>query len=100
LRGRRQAAYEIYEQLGSVPDYVVLPVGNAGNISAVWKGFKELKEWGITDKLPSMVGVQAEGAAPIAEAIQKGYDRPRVWEEPETKASAIRIGNPVSWKKL
>jgi threonine synthase len=99
VEGQKTAAYEIYEQLGSVPDYVVLPVGNAGNISAVWKGFKELKEWGITDKLPSMVGVQAEGAAPIAEAIQKGYDRPRVWEEPETKASAIRIGNPVSWKK-
>src|SRR5579875_2012095 len=99
VEGQKTAAYEIYEQLGRVPDYVVLPVGNAGNISAIWKGFKELREWGITEKLPRMVGVQAEGAAPIAEALQKGYDRPRVWKEPETKASAIRIGNPVSWKK-
>ncbi|MEM3638315.1 MAG: threonine synthase [Conexivisphaerales archaeon] len=99
IEGQKTIAYEVFEQLGRVPDYVVLPVGNAGNISAVWKGFKELKEWGITDKLPAMIGVQAEGAAPIAEALQKGFDQPRVWKEPETAASAIRIGNPVSWKK-
>jgi len=99
VEGQKTTAYEIYEQLGGVPDYVVLPVGNAGNISAIWKGFKELKEWGIAEKVPHMIGVQAEGAAPIAEAVQKGYERPRIWSEPETKASAIRIGNPVSWKK-
>lgn len=99
IEGQKTAAFEIYEQLGRIPDYVFLPVGNAGNISAIWKGFKELKEWGIIDDLPVMVGVQAAGAAPIAEAIREGYEKPRPWANPETIASAIRIGNPVSWKK-
>ncbi len=99
LEGQKTAAYEIYEQLRGVPDFVVLPVGNAGNISALWKGFKELKSWGIADRVPRMVGVQAEGAAPIAEAFSKGRENVRTWNSPETVASAIRIGNPVSWKK-
>ncbi len=100
VEGQKTAAFEIYEQLGrKVPDYVVLPVGNAGNISAVWKGFEELREWGITKKLPVMVGVQASGAAPVVEAITKGVDSVEAWLEPSTVASAIRIGNPASWKK-
>ncbi len=100
VEGQKTAAFEIYEQLGlRVPDYVLLPVGNAGNISAIWKGFREMVEWGITKKAPKMIGVQASGAAPIAEAVQKGFDRVRPVKSPTTNASAIRIGNPVSWKK-
>jgi threonine synthase len=98
IEGQKVAAYETYEQLGGVPDYVVLPVGNAGNISAVWKGFKELRAFGIAKKLPKMVAVQAEGAAPFAEAVSSGQEL-KPWTEPSTVASAIRIGNPVSWKK-
>lgn len=100
VEGQKTAAYELFEQLGRhVPDYVVLPVGNAGNISALWKGFVELKSWGVSDRLPKMVGVQASGASPIAEAIEEGRDSVQPWESPKTIASAIRIGNPVSWKK-
>ncbi|MDG7016117.1 MAG: threonine synthase, partial [Nitrososphaerota archaeon] len=98
IEGQKVAAYEIYEQLGGVPDYVVLPVGNAGNVSAFWKGFKELGAFGITRRLPKMVGVQAEGAAPFAEAVATGHDL-KPWLEPHTVASAIKIGNPVSWRK-
>ena len=99
IEGQKTNAYEIYEQLRfQVPDYVVLPVGNAGNISAIWKGFKELKEWGISSSLPKMVAVQAAGAQPIVEAIQHGRDSV-VPVQPKTIASAINIGNPASWKK-
>jgi len=100
VEGQKTLAYEIYEQLEmSVPDYVVLPVGNAGNISALWKGFKELHDWGISDRLPAMVGVQAKGAAPIADALARGFRSIERWPRPSTVATAIRIGNPVSWKK-
>jgi len=100
LEGQKTLAFEVYEQLGfAVPDYVVLPVGNAGNISAIWKGFKELKESGITNETPRMVGVQAEGASPIARAFWKGSDKITPVQNPQTVASAIRIGNPASWKK-
>jgi threonine synthase len=99
IEGQKTSAYEIYEQLGyKVPDYVVLPVGNAGNISAIWKGFKELKEWGISESLPRMVAVQAAGAQPIVEAFQNGRDSV-VAVQPKTIASAINIGNPASWRK-
>jgi threonine synthase len=99
IEGQKNTAYEIYEQLGfKVPDYVVLPVGNAGNISAIWKGFKELKEWGISGSLPKMVAVQAAGAQPIVEAFQSGRDSV-IAVQPKTIASAINIGNPASWKK-
>ncbi len=98
IEGQKAAAYEIFEQMGGVPDYVVLPVGNAGNISAIWKGFKELRAFGISRALPKMVGVQAEGAAPIADAASRGGEL-KPWSAPQTVASAIRIGNPVSWKK-
>lgn len=100
LEGQKSAAFEIYEQLGfSVPDYVVLPVGNAGNITAIWKGFKELRDFGITEKVPRMVGVQAEGASPIARAFWKGSDTITPVASPSTIASAIRIGRPASGKK-
>ncbi len=98
LEGQKTIAYEIFEQLGEVPDYVVVPVGNAGNISAIWKGFKELYEMGVINHLPIMVGVQAEGASPLAKAyIEKRTFKPL--EDPWTIASAIRIGNPVNWPK-
>jgi threonine synthase len=99
IEGQKTNAYEIFEQLGfRVPDYVVLPVGNAGNISAIWKGFKELREWGISGSLPKMVAVQAAGAQPIVEAFQSGRDSV-IAVQPKTIASAINIGNPASWKK-
>jgi threonine synthase len=99
IEGQKTNAYEVYEQLGfRVPDYFVLPVGNAGNISAIWKGFKELKEWGIAASVPRMVAVQAAGAQPIVEAFNSGHDSV-VAVHPKTVASAINIGNPASWKK-
>lgn len=88
LEGQKTAAFEICDQLGSAPDILALPVGNAGNISAYWKGFKEYNEERGTG-LPRMHGVQAEGAAAIVHN--------RVFESPETIATAIRIGNPASW---
>ncbi len=99
IEGQKTVAFEIYEQLQRVPDYVFLPVGNAGNISAVWKGFKELRDWGVTASVPRLVGVQAAGASPVAEAFERGSRKVRPWRSPETVASAIRIGNPMSWKK-
>jgi threonine synthase len=92
-------AFEIFEQLeGKIPEYVFLPVGNAGNICALWTGFKELKRIGITNNTPRMIGIQASGAAPIADAFSKGADEITFWKNPETCASAIRIGAPARWK--
>lgn len=100
LEGQRTIAYEVYEQLGrEVPDVVVVPVGNAGNISAIWKGFKELKLLGLTDRTPRMIGVQAEGAAPLARTLRENSDELLRVPNPETVATAIRIGAPVNWKK-
>lgn len=99
LEGQKTIAFEVRDQLGAVPDKVILPVGNAGNISAIWKGFNELKELGMTDTLPQMIGIQAEGAAPIANAVKKGKDVVEPLANPETIATAIRIGAPVNWKK-
>jgi len=98
LEGQKTAAFEIYEEVGC-PDYVVVPVGNAGNISAIWKGFKELWELGLCKKLPKMVGVQAEGAAPIANAWAMGKRAPIFLDEPHTVATAIKIGKPINWPK-
>ena len=98
IEGQKVAAFEIYEQLARAPEYVVLPVGNAGNISAIWKGFKELRNLGVVDSVPRMIGVQAAGAAPLAAAYSSGEPF-KPMKEPRTIASAIRIGNPVSWKK-
>ncbi len=99
LEGQKTIAYEIVDKLGYVPDRVILPVGNAGNISAIWKGFKELKRFGLIDDLPKMVGVQAEGANPIYKAVVEGRDYIEPVKNPETIATAIRIGNPVNARK-
>jgi len=100
IEGQKTAAYEVFEQLGGrVPDWLVCPVGNGGNLAAYWKGFQELKEIGATEDLPRLVGVQAEGASPIADAIIHGYEEIHAVEKPETVASAIRIGNPANWRK-
>jgi len=98
LEGQKTIAYEIAEEIGE-PDNVIVPVGNAGNIYAIWKGFTELQEAGVISKIPRMIGIQAEGAAPIAKAIEKGLNEPEFFENPETIATAIRIGKPVNWKK-
>jgi threonine synthase len=90
IQGQKTAAFEICGALGGVPDYHFLPVGNAGNITAYWLGYREYHEAGITDRWPRMMGFQAEGAAPIV----LGH----VVTEPETVATAIRIGNPASWE--
>lgn len=91
LEGQKTAAFEIVDVLGDAPDYQFMPVGNAGNITAYWKGYREYYKRGKVKKLPRMMGFQAEGAAPIV----RGY----LIENPETVATAIRIGNPASWKK-
>ncbi|WP_456328709.1 threonine synthase [Archaeoglobus sp.] len=96
--GQKTIAYEIADEIG-VPDRVVLPVGNAGNISAIYKGFKEFRDLGLTDSMPKMTGIQAEGAAPIYRAFKEGKEDIVPVENPETIATAIRIGNPVSAKK-
>ncbi|MFQ6094662.1 MAG: threonine synthase [Candidatus Bathyarchaeia archaeon] len=99
LEGQKTIAYEITDQLGSTPDKVIVPVGNAGNISAIWKGFKELRRLNLIDDLPQMIGIQAKGAAPIANSLKNGLDTVKPVERPETVATAIRIGSPVNWKK-
>jgi threonine synthase len=100
LEGQKTAAFEVCEQLGwSSPSAVVIPVGNAGNISAYWKGFREFEKLDIVKASPRMIGVQAEGAQPIAKAVLEGRQEIEPVIEPETVASAIRIGRPVSWKK-
>jgi len=99
IEGQKTLAFEVWEQLGKVPDLVIVPVGNAGNISAIWKGFWELKKLKVTNSLPRMIGVQAAGAAPIARAYNRGERNVVPWSHPETKATAIRIGAPASWKK-
>jgi threonine synthase len=90
LEGQKTAAFEIVDVLGDAPDYLVLPVGNAGNITAYWKGFREYHAAGRSTRLPRMVGAQAEGAAPIVNGHPVA--------QPKTVASAIRIGNPASWE--
>jgi len=100
IEGQKTAAFEICDQLEwQVPDRVVLPVGNAGNITAYWKGFRELKALGLVEKLPKMVGVQAAGASPIAKAFASNRATIEPVKDPETVATAIRIGNPVNWKR-
>ncbi|MDP3066751.1 MAG: threonine synthase [Methanobacteriaceae archaeon] len=100
LEGQKSIGFEIVDDLGwKSPDRIVLPVGNAGNISAIWKGIREFHEAGFISDLPRMTGIQAEGAAPIARAVAKGRDDIVPVENPETIATAIRIGAPVSAKK-
>jgi threonine synthase len=90
IEGQKTAAFEVCDQLGRPPVYHALPVGNAGNITAYWKGYKEYRAAGKIGSLPKMIGFQAAGAAPIV----LGHPV----EKPETIATAIRIGNPASWK--
>lgn len=90
IEGQKSAAFETVDDLGDAPDYHVLPVGNAGNITAYWAGYKQYHSAGKSTRLPKMLGFQAAGAAPIV--------NDKVVEKPETIATAIRIGNPASWK--
>ena len=89
LEGQKTGAFEVVDQLGRAPDYHLIPVGNAGNITAYWRGYKEYQGAGHAKELPRMVGFQAAGAAPIYEN--------RIIPEPRTVATAIKIGNPASW---
>jgi threonine synthase len=91
IAGQKTAAFEIVDVLGDAPDFHLLPVGNAGNITAYWEGYREYERHQKSTKLPAMIGFQAAGAAPIFHN--------RIVEKPETIASAIRIGNPASWKQ-
>ncbi|MFC1991182.1 threonine synthase [Chloroflexota bacterium] len=91
IEGQKTASFEIIDTLGDAPDYLFLPVGNAGNITAYWKGFVEYYQAGRARSKPIMMGFQAEGAAPIV----LGH----MIEQPQTIATAIRIGNPASWQK-
>lgn len=91
LEGQKTAAFEICDVLSRNPENLAIPVGNAGNISAYWMGFKEYYKIGRIKQLPKMLGFQAEGAAPLV----KGYPIPN----PQTIATAIKIGNPASWDK-
>jgi threonine synthase len=91
IAGQKTAAFEIVDELGDAPDFHLLPVGNAGNITAYWAGYREYLAHERSTRLPAMLGFQAIGAAPIF------YDR--IIEKPETLASAIRIGNPASWQQ-
>ena len=90
LEGQKTAAFEIVDFLGDAPDYHLLPVGNAGNIAAYWIGWTQYADLGRATKKPVMRGFQAEGAAPLVTG--------EPFPDPETKATAIRIGNPASWK--
>jgi len=91
IEGQKTAAFEIIEALGDAPDYLFIPVGNAGNITAYWQGFVEFNNLGKASRRPQMMGFQAEGAAPIVRGCPIA--------KPETVATAIRIGNPASWQR-
>jgi len=91
IAGQKTAAFEIVDALGDAPDFHLLPLGNAGNMTAYWAGYREYRARERSTKLPAMIGFQAAGAAPIFHG--------KIIEEPETMASAIRIGNPASWKQ-
>ena len=91
IEGQKTGSFEVCDYLSDAPDYHAIPVGNAGNITAYWKGYKEYKQAGISNKLPKMLGFQAEGSAPIV----LGHPV----KDPKTIATAIKIGNPASWKQ-
>ncbi len=91
LEGQKTAAFEVVDSLGDAPDWLCIPVGNAGNITAYWMGFCQYHQQGKCDRLPQMMGFQAAGASPIVTG--------KIVPHPETVATAIRIGNPASWEK-
>ena len=105
LEGQKTIGFEILEAFADdydrFPDRIVLPVGNAGNTAALYKAFRELVQSGALDEsaVPVLTGVQAEGAAPMVEAVEEGWDDTERWEAVETRATAIRIGNPVNAPK-
>jgi len=99
LEGQKTIGFEAVDQLGVVPDRFVLPVGNAGNISAVYKGMLELQELGFIDRLPMMTGIQAQGSSPVVRAIREKLPEVVPEQHPETVATAIRIGAPVNAEK-
>ena len=99
LEGQKTLAFEVIDQLDHVPEFVAVPMGNCGNISAIWKGFKEFKSAGITDCCPRMYGVQAAGAAPVINMLKENLAKLEPVKAPETVATAIRIGNPINWPK-
>jgi threonine synthase len=90
IEGQKSAAFEVCDRLGDAPDFLAIPVGNAGNITAYWAGFCQYADLGISTRRPRMLGFEAAGAAPIV--------KNQVVEHPETVATAIRIGNPASWE--
>ena len=89
IEGQKTGAFEVVDALGDAPDYHLIPVGNAGNITAYWRGYLQYRQAGRATRLPAMLGFQAAGAAPIVEGHPISH--------PETVATAIRIGNPASW---
>ena len=99
LEGQKTIGFEVIDQVGGVPDRMVLPVGNAGNISAVYKGLKELEALGFIDRLPMMTGIQAAGSQPVVRAIEQNLNVLIPESDPETVATAIRIGAPVNAEK-
>ena len=104
LEGQKTIAFETVDQLNAygkekAPDRVILPVGNAGNISAIYKGYKEFYELGLIERIPMMTGIQASGSAPIVHAFERGTAEIEPVTEPETIATAIRIGNPINAPK-
>ncbi len=90
IDGQQSAAWEIVDELGDAPDYHFIPVGNAGNITAYWRGYRRYRDEGLSRSLPKMMGFQAAGSAPIVDG--------KAIEHPQTIATAIKIGNPASWK--
>jgi threonine synthase len=99
LEGQKTIGFEALDQLKEIPDRFVLPVGNAGNISAVYKGFLELHELGFMDRIPMMTGIQASGSSPIVRAFRENLPEVIPEQNPETIATAIRIGAPVNAEK-
>ena len=100
IEGQKTLAFEVCDQMNfKSPDVLIVPVGNAGNISSIWKGLDELRRLGVIDKTPRLVGIQAEGASPIASAYKLKSATIQPVKNPETIATAIRIGAPASWKK-
>lgn len=96
IEGQKTVVFEVVEEIGT-PDWIVVPVGNGGNIFSIWKGLKELKILGILERLPKLLAVQASGASPIVNAIRDGSFVPV--ESPSTVATAISIGSPVHWER-
>jgi len=98
IEGQKTVAYEIIEEIGK-PDWITIPVGNAGNITALWKGLNELKRLGKIEVLPKLLGVQAAGASPIVKAFNNDSKTIEPVVSPSTLATAIKIGNPASWRR-